>query len=311
VETVLEIRNLTRRYGNVPVVDGVSLSVRRGEIYGFLGMNGAGKTTTIRMVLGLAHPDDGLIRLFGESCFGNPRETKRNTAPLRRVGSMVDFPGFYENLTARENLEIFASLSGVHKREAVDEALEVASLVDDRYKRTGLYSLGMKQRLGIARAILHHPELIVLDEPTNGLDPAGIRDVRNLLVSLAHERNIAVFMSSHILTEVEQIADRVGVIHQGRILDEITIADLRRRSRTYVEFAVSDDGKGAMLLERDLGITDFEIPENGILRVFAPVDRPAEINRLFVSRGIDVSRINASATGLENYFFSLTGERNG
>jgi bacitracin transport system ATP-binding protein len=273
-------------------------------------MNGAGKTTTIRMILGLVRPDEGSVSLFGETCFGNSRAMKSNSSPLLRVGSMVEFPDFYENLTGRENLEIFASLSGVHKREAIDEALEIAGLSDDRQKRIGLYSLGMKQRLGIARAILHHPELVILDEPTNGLDPAGIRDIRNLLVTLAHERNIAVFMSSHILTEVEQIADRVGVIHQGRMLDEISIDDLRRQSRTYVEFAVSDDGKGAMLLERELGITDFEIPENGLMRVYSPIDRPAEINRLFVSSGIDVSRISVSSTGLESYFFALTGERN-
>lgn len=309
MDSVLEIENLTRRYAGVPAVDGLSLSVARGEVYGLLGMNGAGKTTTLRMVLGLARPDRGTVGLFGELCFdGSVR--RRNLASLSRVGSMIEFPGFYENLTARENLEIFASLSGVHKRDAIDEALATAGLADDRNKKTAHYSLGMKQRLGIARAILNHPELIILDEPTNGLDPAGIRDIRKLLSELAHERGVAVFMSSHILSEVEQIADRIGIVHEGRLLEEISMGELRGRNRTYADFAVSDDNRGAMLLERELGITDFDVPETGTIRVYSPLDRNAEINRMLVLQGIGVSRISVGSTGLEDYFFSLTGARN-
>jgi len=210
LETVLEIHELTKKYRGIAAVDGVTLSVKRGEIYGFLGMNGAGKTTTIRMMLSLARPDSGTVRMFGE------RLTPRNLSPLSRVGAIVEMPGFYENLTARENLEISARLAGLPDKTAIEDALAAAGLADDDRKPARDFSLGMKQRLGIARAVMHHPELVILDEPANALDPAGIRDIRRLLVSLAKERNIAVFVSSHILAEIEQIADGVGVSRISR-----------------------------------------------------------------------------------------------
>lgn len=302
MESVLEIDGLVKRYRGEAAVDHLSLAVRRGEIYGFLGMNGAGKTTTIRMILGLVHPDAGSIRLFGEDVAACP-------SVLRRVGAMVEFPGFYENLTARENLEIHASLSGVRDAGAIDAALETVGLADDRKKTAGQCSLGMRQRLGLARAILHRPEVVILDEPTNGLDPAGIRDIRQLLARLCREHRITIFMSSHILGEVEQVADRVGVIHRGRLLEEISIADLRKKNRTFVEFGVSDENRSAMLLERHLGITDFEILDGGIIRVFSHIGEQAAINRLLVEKGIEVSRVWQSETGLEEYFLGLTGEK--
>lgn len=304
LERILETEELTRRYGGKPIVDGLSLSVTRGEIYGFLGMNGAGKTTTIRMLLGLVRPDAGRVRFFGNTI------GSRNAQELTRVGSMVEFPGFYENLTARENLEIITRLSGIHKKDAIGEALEIAGLEDDPRKKAGQYSLGMKQRLGIARALLRHPELVILDEPTNGLDPAGIRDIRNLLVKLAHEHGVTVFMSSHLLSEVEQIADRVGIIHRGKLLEEISIEALRGKNRTYVEFGVSDENRAAMLLEHHFHITDFDILDGGIIRVFSHIGEQASINRLFVESGMEVHRVNQSCTGLEEYFLGLTGEEN-
>lgn len=301
MNAILETASLTKRYGDYPAVDGVSLAVRRGEIYGFLGMNGAGKTTTIRMMLGLIKPNSGSIRLFGEELSASGK------ACLSRVGSMVEFSGFYENLTARENLEIFTRIAGVKGIDPVGEALEIAGLADDRKKRAGQFSLGMKQRLGIARALVAHPELVILDEPTNGLDPAGIRDVRNLVVSLSRERNVTVFMSSHVLSEVEQVADRVGIIHKGRLLEETTIAALRVKNRSYVEYGVSDENRAAMLLEREAGIADYEVADGGIIRAFSRLDDAAAVNRMLVENGIDVSRVSRSATGLEEYFLALTG----
>lgn len=302
METVLEIHELTKKYRGIAAVDGVTLSVKRGEIYGFLGMNGAGKTTTIRMMLSLARPDSGTVRMFGE------RLTPRNLSPLSRVGAIVEMPGFYENLTARENLEISARLAGLPDKTAIEDALAAAGLADDDRKPARDFSLGMKQRLGIARAVMHHPELVILDEPANALDPAGIRDIRRLLVSLAKERNIAVFVSSHILAEIEQIADRVGVIHRGRLLEEISMDDLRKLNRTYAEFAVSDDAKAAMLVERAFGIDAIEVPESGVLRLFSGLGREAEINKVLVENGVGVSRISRSSVGLESWFLSLTGE---
>jgi bacitracin transport system ATP-binding protein len=303
LNAILETASLTKRYGDYPAVDGVSLAVRRGEIYGFLGMNGAGKTTTIRMLLGLIRPNSGSIRLFGEEL-----SSSRGSC-LSRVGSMVEFSGFYENLTARENLEIVARIAGVKGVDPIGEALETAGLADDRKKRAGQFSLGMKQRLGIARALVAHPELVILDEPTNGLDPAGIRDVRNLVVSLSRERNVTVFMSSHVLSEVEQVADRVGIIHKGRLLEETTIAALRVKNRSYVEYGVSDENRAAMLLEREAGIADYEIADGGIIHAFSRLDDAAKVNRMLVENGIDVSRVSRSATGLEEYFLALTGEK--
>lgn len=302
METVLEIHELTKKYRGIAAVDGVTLSVKRGEIYGFLGMNGAGKTTTIRMMLSLARPDSGTVRMFGE------RLTPRNLSPLSRVGAIVEMPGFYENLTARENLEISARLAGLPDKTAIEDALAAAGLADDDRKPARDFSLGMKQRLGIARAVMHHPELVILDEPANALDPAGIRDIRRLLVSLAKERNIAVFVSSHILAEIEQVADRVGVIHRGRLLEEISMDDLRKLNRTYAEFAVSDDAKAAMLVERAFGIDAIEVPESGVLRLFSGLGREAEINKVLVENGVGVSRISRSSVGLESWFLSLTGE---
>ena len=304
MELVLEANGLIKKYAEQISVNDLTLGVARGEIYGFLGMNGAGKTTTIRMMLGLVHPDAGSVRLFGEDL------SAHNAQGLRRVGAIVEFPGFYENLTARENLEIHATLSGLAGARDVDDALALAGLADDPKKKCGNYSLGMKQRLGIARALLHHPELVILDEPMNGLDPAGIRDVRNLLVSLSREHGITVFISSHILAEIELIADRVGIVHEGRLLEEITIADLRKKNRVYVDFAVSDENKAAMLLESRMGITDFEIPENGTVRVYSRIDERAAVNRLFVESGIEVSAVSQSSTGLEGYFLGLTGGKN-
>jgi len=303
LETILETVGLVKRYGGSVAVDRLNLRVSRGEVYGFLGMNGAGKTTTIRMLLSLVRPDAGEIRLFGE-----PVSAARASA-LRRVGSMVEFPGFYENLSARENLALHARLRGLGKDADIAGSLAAAGLTDAGRKPVGQFSLGMRQRLGIARAILHQPELVILDEPTNGLDPVGIRDMRDLVGSLARERGIAVFMSSHVLSEVEQVADRVGVIHHGRLLDEIGIAELRAKKRAFVEFGVSDESRAAMLLESRMGITDFEVAARGTLRVFSSLDKRAAINRLLVGNGVDVDRVWQSETGLEEYFLALTGEK--
>jgi bacitracin transport system ATP-binding protein len=300
LKTVLETESLVKRFGPRVAVDGLSLRVREGEIYGFLGVNGAGKTTAIRLMLGLAKPDSGRVMLFGESQEGNRRA-------LRRVGFLSDAPGFYENLTARENLRLHAMLSGVIGRSAVDDALGAAGIAEAGDARVSGFSLGMKRRLGVARAILNHPELLILDEPINGLDPAGIRDLRALLARLACENGVAVFMSSHILAEVEQVADRVGVIHGGKLIDESPIDELRQRIGSYLVFEVSDDARAAVILERDLGLTDFEIPSDGIVRVLSRDVDAASINRAFVVGGVEVSRVAREGAGLEEYFFDLTG----
>ncbi len=301
MQTIIKTTDLTKQYGTHKAVDNLNLNVNKGQIYGFLGQNGAGKTTTIRMLLGLIRPTSGRMELFGERIDTGPGQL------LKRIGSMIEFSGFYENLTARENLQINARLLGIHKPEALQEAMEIVSLHQETKKLVGSYSLGMKQRLGIARAIMHHPELLILDEPTNGLDPVGIKEMRGLIRTLAKERQMTILISSHILPEVEQLADRIGIVHQGRLLEEISMDELRAQNRHYMEFQVSDDNKAVLLLEQRLGITDYVARGGGIVRIYSHLGQQAQLNRLFVEQGIDVSRIDVKGERLEDYFVRLIG----
>lgn len=301
MSAVIKTTNLTKVYGNQKSVDNLNMTVNQGKIYGFLGRNGAGKTTTIRMLLGLIKPTDGQIEIFGENLFQNQK------AILRRIGSMVEVPGFYANLTARENLLINARIIGIHKKNAIEEALEIVGLQHETKKLVGKYSLGMKQRLGIARALLHFPELLILDEPTNGLDPIGIKEMRRLIKSLANERNITIFISSHILSEIEQLVDHLGIIHEGKLLEEIAFDDLQKRNRKYLEFQVSNEDKAAMLLENQLDILDYEVHNEGMIRVYSHLGQQGTINKLFVQHDIEVSKIAMSEDRLEDYFSKLIG----
>lgn len=298
---IIKTTNLTKMYGSQKSVNHLNLTVNQGEIYGFLGRNGAGKTTTIRMLLGLIKPTYGQIQLFGENLFNNQREI------LRRIGSIVEVPGFYENLTARENLLINAKIMGVHKKNALDEALEIVGLQNEPKKLVGNYSLGMKQRLGIARALLHYPELLILDEPTNGLDPIGIKEMRKLINTLATERNMTIFISSHILSEIEQLVDHIGIIHRGKLLEEISFEQLRKRNRKYLEFQVSDDNKATMILEKHFDVSDYEVHEEGTIRVYSHLGQQGKINKLFVQHDIEVTKITMSEDRLEDYFTKLVG----
>lgn len=214
-DSVIRTYNLTKRYGNAAVVDRLTLTVPRGGIYGFLGLNGAGKTTTIRMLLGLVSPTSGRVEVLGH------RVVRGRRQPLARVGALVGIPRFYPNLTARENLELVRRLAGIEPARRVDQVLDLVNLTAHAGKPFRQLSLGNQQRLGLARALIGDPELLILDEPSNGLDPAGMREFRGLLRHLADDRGITVFMSSHLLGEVQQVADRIGIIHNGRLVDEV------------------------------------------------------------------------------------------
>ncbi|PFK29125.1 bacitracin ABC transporter ATP-binding protein [Bacillus cereus] len=301
INTIIKTTNLTKIYGKQKSVDNLNIHVQQGEIYGFIGRNGAGKTTTIRMLLGLIKPTSGKIEIFGEEFSANQKEI------LRRIGSIVEVPGFYENLTAKENLFINAKIIGVHKKNAIEEALEIVGLQRETKKLVGKYSLGMKQRLGIARALLHYPELLILDEPTNGLDPIGIKEMRKLIKSLAQERNITILISSHILAEVEQLVDRMGIIHDGKLLEEVSLAALQKTNRKYLEFQVNDDNKAALLLEKQFHIFDYEVHDEGNIRVYSHFGQQGQINRTFVQNDIEVVKIMMSEDKLEDYFTKLVG----
>ncbi|MFP3674543.1 ABC transporter ATP-binding protein [Bacillus sp. SIMBA_031] len=298
---IIKTTNLTKVYGKQKSVDNLNITVNEGDIYGFLGRNGAGKTTTIRMLLGLIKPTHGKIEIFGEDLHTNKKDI------LKRIGSIVEVPGFYGNLTAKENLEINARIVGIHKKNAIEEALEIVGLENETKKLVGKYSLGMKQRLGIARSLLHYPELLILDEPTNGLDPIGIKEMRRLIKTLAEERKITLLISSHILSEIEQLVDHLGIIHEGKLLEETEFDTLRKRNRKFLEFQVSNDNKAAMLLEKHFQIFDYEVHGDGIIRIFSHIGQQGAINKIFVQHDIEVFKILMSEDRLEDYFTKLVG----
>jgi len=301
MDFILRTYNLTKQYKQQKAVNDLNINVGRGEIYGFLGQNGAGKTTTIRMIMGLVKPTSGVVELFGSPI----KQGEYNH--FERIGSIIETPGFYPNLTAVENLDIHRRLMGVTNKSYLDEVLELTGMTNERNKLVKKYSLGMKQRLGMARALLHHPELLILDEPTNGLDPIGIKEIRKLLLDLAEKRKITIFMSSHILSEVQQLATRIGIIHKGRLVEEIDYELLKKKNRHYIEIRVNDDKKSAMLLEQELGVTDYKIVEQGVIRVYEALNESAHINRTFSENGVDISSISIMNDSLEDYFIKLTG----
>jgi ABC-type multidrug transport system ATPase subunit len=298
-ETVIATKGLAKHYGDVRAVDGLSLDVRRGEIYGFLGRNGAGKTTTIRMLLGLIRPTSGEVRLFGLPML------RGVTDVLAKVGYLVETATAYPNLTVRENLEIQRRLTR-SPASSVDTAIMLLRLGEYADRTAGTLSLGNKQRLSLARALLHSPEVIVLDEPANALDPAGIVEVRELLRRIVTERGVTIFMSSHILSEVAHLADRIGIIHRGRLLEEGGVAEFRARSRTYLEVSVSDPAKlRALLLER-FGAVRIETREDR-LQVFGASDLAPEIARAVVEAGLALHSLTPVTEDIESYFLRLTG----
>ncbi len=298
---ILETKELTRKFGNQTAVNAINLHVPKGRIYGLLGRNGAGKTTTLRMIMGLVKPTSGEIEIFGKNAQKSAKQV------YTRIGSIIETPGFYQNLTGSENLEILARLRGIHRSDAVQYALSRVGLDKEPRKIVSQYSLGMKQRLGIAAAIMHEPELLILDEPTNGLDPIGIQEMRNFLVSLCEEKHVTIIISSHILSEIEQLANNIGIIHEGKLLEEITLEELRKRNRKHVEFQVTNDKKAVMLMERHFGISDYEVHEKGTIRVYSHLGEQGKLNKVFVENDIEVLKINTSEDKLEDYFVKLIG----
>lgn len=302
MEILIKTENLTKVYTSQIAVDHVNLNVKRGKIYGLLGRNGAGKTTLMRMILNLASPSSGNISLFGKEIKGNEKEI------FFRIGSIIETPGFYENLTAEENLKLLTKIRGTHKKDdtAVSQALKFVGLDKEQKKVVGKYSLGMKQRLGIAAAVLHSPDLLILDEPINGLDPVGIHEIRNFFMELK-AKGTTILISSHILSEIELIADTIGVMHEGKLIEEVSKEELHLRNRKYIEFEVSDENKVCLLLERNFPDIEFKITENKKLRIFNNFDDRGKINSILSKNDIEVSGIALAEEKLEDYFSGLIG----
>ncbi|NEZ46420.1 ATP-binding cassette domain-containing protein [Clostridium niameyense] len=300
MEYIIETENLTKQYGTTTVVDKVNIHVPKGKIYGLLGRNGAGKTTTMKMILQLVYPTEGAIRLFSTS-------NKEHAHILYgKIGSIIETPGFYNNLTGWENLKIIAKLRGQLNKNLVQEALRIVGLHKETSKVFADYSLGMKQRLGIAASIMHEPELLILDEPINGLDPIGISEIRSLLSKLSHSKGTTIFISSHVLSEIEQIADIIGIMHEGRLIEEVDMAELHKRNRRYIKFDLTDVKAAAEILENHYQITDYSIQDNTI-KVYDFTHNSGEINKTFVENGLFVTSVSADEENLEDYFSGLIG----
>ncbi len=299
MQNVIETHGLTRKFGTQTAVDRLDMEVRGGQIYGFLGLNGAGKTTTIRMLMGLSRATSGRMSILGVEV---PRHRSQ---VMGRVGSLVESPSYYAHLTGRENLRVQATLLGVSESR-ISEVLALVGLHDAAEKKAGQYSLGMKQRLGIASALLGEPELLVLDEPTNGLDPAGIQEIRNLIVQLPREHGITVLVSSHLLAEVDQMATHVGVVHHGRMLFQGPIGDLRDRSAAAVviecdrpEAAHADLARAGLPVRLDAGALSLSSLEPALT---------ARAVRELVTREHSVYRVQEFRPTLEDIFLELTAE---
>lgn len=299
---------LTKRYGDVMALDGVDLCVERGEIYGFLGLNGAGKSTTIRLLLDMVHPSSGFAEIFGV------RVGTQRGSFWRRVGYLVEAATAYPELTVRENLEIARLLLGLSDSASIDRIIERLALGEYADRRAGALSMGNLQRLGLARALLHEPDLLVLDEPANGLDPAGLVEVRELLRSLSRERGVTVFMSSHILTEVDRLATRIGIVHQGRMLEEVSAEELERRRLRRLAIVVRDVERAIAAL-RGAGFEPVRIGDELPARLELPdplaIERPDEIAKLLVEHGVAPLRLGVEQEDMEEYFLRLTASGTG
>ncbi len=297
----IETTGLSKSYGRVLAVDSVDLRVGRGEIYGFLGLNGAGKTTTIRALLGMIRPSAGSVRVLGQAVGPHGR------GPWRRVGHLVEMPAAYPELTVRENLEIARRLQGISDPNATSRVIERLGLAPYADRKAGALSTGNLQRLGLARALLHEPELLILDEPANGLDPAGVVEIRMLLEGLARDKGVTVFMSSHMLTEVDRLATRIGIIHKGRLIEELAADKLEALRSQRLEIQARD----LRAAERALAQAGFAVTVGDgaiFLTEARALEAPDEVATILVHAGAPPIRLAVEQEDLEDHFLRLTGE---
>lgn len=300
-EVVLKTYNITKKYGEQLAVDNVNMTIKKGDIYGFIGQNGAGKTTLIRLITGLIHKSGGEIELLGAN-----EENELNKARTM-VGSLIESPSLYTNMTARENLEVSRLVRNIPGKKCIDEVLELVGLKDVEKKKVKNFSLGMRQRLGIANALMGNPKLLILDEPINGLDPMGIVEIRELLKKINKEKDMTILISSHILSELSELATTYGIISNGKLIEEITAKQLSEKCRQYIDLKVDDTARAVILLERELGISDYEVLEDSNIKVFSNLDNVGEVNSLLSRSGIIVESISVKGENLEEYFMNKVG----
>ncbi len=293
---ILQTSRLTKTIGGKELVRDVDIHVKKGEIYGFLGPNGAGKTTVMKMILNLWKPTMGTVELFGKPL------TPQSYEVMRRIGSIIEFPTFYEHMTGYENLRMHCEYMGYYQHGSVEKALEELDLTAAAQTPVKNYSLGMKERLGIARAILCRPELLILDEPTNGLDPAGMKQIRELLRILCAEHGMTVVVSSHILPEIESIADTIGIIHKGRMKKEIGLKEIEEMNLAYIELGVQNTERAAYVLADKMGLTNFKVIDGGIIRIYDNRVTTEELAKALALNETAVTSLGRKAETLEDYF---------
>ncbi|MBU5267561.1 ABC transporter ATP-binding protein [Virgibacillus proomii] len=297
---IIKTNNVTKCFQGKEVVSNINMNVKKGEIYGFLGPNGSGKTTLMKMLTNLIKPTAGEIEIFGQ-----PLTPSSSYDVLGRIGSMIEYPIFYEKFTAKENLELHCEYMGYHNKKAINEVLEMVHLINIENKPVENFSLGMKQRLGIARAIITRPELLILDEPINGLDPIGIREIRNLFKLLCKEYDITMLISSHILAEIEQMADTIGVINKGKLIEEVSMEEMREKNTEYMELVTSNLTRACFILENRLHLRNFKIIDQKIIRIFEQSVSQLEISKTMILNDIEIESMSKKITSLEEYFMGL------
>lgn len=299
---IVQTNQLTKIIDGKELVKNVNIHVKKGEVYGFLGPNGAGKTTVMKMLTNLWKPTSGEVWLFGEKL------TPASYEVLKRMGSIIEFPCFYDHMSGKDNLQLHSEYMGYHTPGCVEDALEMLGLADASEKQVKSYSLGMKQRLGIARAILCKSELLILDEPTNGLDPAGMKQIRDLFRMLCSEYGITIIISSHMLSEVESIADTIGVINHGNMMKEISMKEISEMNTAYIELAVENTKKAAYVLADKLELSNFKAIDEKCIRIYDACIDTKDISKALAMNEVEINSISKKAESLEDYFLKLTGE---
>lgn len=297
---VFETSHLVKKYGSHIVLNDVNIAIHQGAIYGLIGENGAGKTTLIRLLCGLAAPTQGEIYLFGEN---NPR---KQINQRKRMGCLVESPALFPDMSAAQNLEVQRLQRGIPGKKCIAQTLALVGIENTGNKKAKDFSLGMRQRLALAIALLSDPEFLVLDEPVNGLDPVGIVELRELLIRLNQERNMTILISSHILSEMYQLATCYGILHKGKLLEQFTSKELNEKCKKYLSIQVTDEAKAIAVIEQQLGTDHYEVI-NQEIRLYAYLDRPEVVLDVFAKAGVGVKQVATNGEDLEGYFTSLIG----
>lgn len=301
----IHLNNVSFSINNYHILKNINLSVKKGVIYGFLGPNGAGKTTLMKTLLNLIHPNEGTIRVLGRNVTLNSYEH------LKYIGSIIETPVFYNNLSVDENLKLYCSYMEITDLKKITESLKLVKLEQARNKKVKELSLGMKQRLAIARALIAEPQLLILDEPINGLDPFGIQEIRELLLHINKEKGITIFISSHIITEIESICDVIGFINHGKMIKEMTISDIKNQSKKYIEVKVDNPDLCINVLNDELSLSDFAFSDTNTIRIYDPSLTQKKLMHTLISNDIEIDSINEKSGNLEEFFMKLMKEGGG